>query len=57
MNFNRNVKANRVLLEQCITLYDNIIIDHDVDEDEHAVNFILKYTPFRGVRVSLFIYI
>ena len=54
MNFNRNEKANRLLLEDYIILYDDIIVNHDFDED--SVNFVLKYTHVRGVKVRHFFF-
>ena len=60
MNFNRNEKASRLLLEDCITLYDDIIVNHDVivnyDFDEDPVNFVLKYTHVKGVKVRRFFF-
>lgn len=55
MNYNRNEKANRLLLDQCIYLYDEVLIVND-DIYEDSMNFILKYISFRGgkVRFALF---
>jgi hypothetical protein len=50
MNFDRNQYANRLLLNHCISLYDEIaIIINDLNQD--SANFVLKYVSFSGGKV------